>query len=84
MFQLDSDDWDECRIPGSDSLIKPKQCLFCTHNSKNMVKNLKHMSEAHSFFIPDVEFCTDVKGLLLYLGEKVRYLCGCVHLYVSL
>lgn len=37
-----------------------------------MVKNLKHMSEAHSFFIPDVEFCTDVKGLLLYLGEKVR------------
>ncbi|XP_045455421.1 zinc finger protein 622 isoform X3 [Melitaea cinxia] len=69
--ELDSDEWEECRIKGSDSLIKPRDCLFCGHHSKNMVKNLKHMSEAHSFFIPDVEYCSDVKGLLLYLGEKI-------------
>ncbi|CAH0405903.1 unnamed protein product [Chilo suppressalis] len=69
--ELDSDEWEECRIKGTDSLIKPRECLFCTHRSKNMVKNLKHMSEAHSFFIPDVEYCVDVKGLLLYLGEKI-------------
>ncbi|XP_028164368.1 cytoplasmic 60S subunit biogenesis factor ZNF622 [Ostrinia nubilalis] len=69
--ELDSDEWEECRIKGSDSLIKPRDCLFCTHHSKNMVKNLKHMSEAHSFFIPDLEYCIDVKGLLLYLGEKI-------------
>ncbi|XP_013166493.1 PREDICTED: zinc finger protein 622 [Papilio xuthus] len=75
--ELDSDEWDECRIKESDSLIKPRDCLFCTHHSKNMVKNLKHMSEAHSFFIPDVEYCVDVKGLLLYLGEKISqgYMC---------
>lgn len=71
--QLDSDEWDECRIQESDSLIKPRDCLFCVHHSKNMVKNLKHMSEAHSFFIPDVEFCINIRGLLLYLGEKVKY-----------
>lgn len=68
---MDSDEWEECRIKGSDSLIKPRDCLFCNHHSKNMVKNLKHMSTAHSFFIPDVEYCVNVKGLLLYLGEKV-------------
>ncbi|XP_045502469.1 zinc finger protein 622 [Colias croceus] len=69
--ELDSDEWEECRIQGSDSLIKPRDCLFCGHHSKNMVKNLKHMSITHSFFIPDVEYCTDIKGLLLYLGEKI-------------
>ncbi|XP_026725967.1 zinc finger protein 622 [Trichoplusia ni] len=69
--ELDSDEWEECRILGSDSLIKPQDCLFCGHHSKNMVKNLKHMSEAHSFFIPDVEYCVNIKDLLLYLGEKI-------------
>ncbi|XP_013195369.2 cytoplasmic 60S subunit biogenesis factor ZNF622 [Amyelois transitella] len=75
--ELDSDEWEECRIKGSDSLIKPRDCLFCSHHSKNMVKNLKHMSVAHSFFIPDIEYCVDVKGLLLYLGEKISraYMC---------
>lgn len=29
------------------------------------------MSVAHSFFIPDTEYCTDLEGLLYYLGEKV-------------
>ncbi|KAG6453621.1 hypothetical protein O3G_MSEX008265 [Manduca sexta] len=75
--ELDSDEWDECRIKGSDSLVKPRDCLFCGHHSKNMVKNLKHMSVAHSFFIPDVEYCVNIKELLLYLGEKISqgYMC---------
>ncbi|KAF9419269.1 hypothetical protein HW555_004196 [Spodoptera exigua] len=75
--ELDSDEWEECRIKGSDSLIKPRDCLFCGHHSKNIVKNLKHMSEAHSFFIPDVEYCINIKELLLYLGEKISqgYMC---------
>lgn len=75
--ELDSDEWEECRIKSSDSLIKPRDCLFCGHHSKNMVKNLKHMSESHSFFIPDVEYCVNIKDLLLYLGEKISqgYMC---------
>ncbi|XP_047514850.1 zinc finger protein 622 [Pieris napi] len=75
--ELDSDEWDECRVKGSDSLIKPQDCLFCGHHSKNMVKNLRHMSVTHSFFIPDVEYCVDLKGLILYLGEKISqgYMC---------
>lgn len=35
------------------------------------------MTIAHSFFIPDPEYCTDIKGLLEYLGEKIiiGYMC---------
>jgi len=29
------------------------------------------MSAEHSFFIPDAEYCSDIDGLLDYLGSKV-------------
>ncbi|XP_044727648.1 zinc finger protein 622 [Chrysoperla carnea] len=71
--EVDSDEWDE----DTENPIEGNNCLFCSHHSKNLVKNLNHMTVAHSFFIPDVEYCTDVKGLLMYLGEKVTqgYMC---------
>ncbi|XP_004523676.1 zinc finger protein 622 [Ceratitis capitata] len=65
--QIDSDEWE--KLP--ENPLSEKDCLFCTHTSEDMVENLKHMSTAHSFFIPDTEFCTDLEGLLNYLGEKV-------------
>ncbi|XP_011211994.2 zinc finger protein 622 [Bactrocera dorsalis] len=65
--QIDSDEWE--KLP--ENPLSEKDCLFCTHVSEDMVENLKHMSVAHSFFIPDAEFCTDLEGLLYYLGEKV-------------
>lgn len=55
-------------LPGS---IPVTDCLFCSHHSKSLMKNVAHMTKAHSFFIPDVEFLVDVKGLVRYLGEKV-------------
>ncbi|XP_054480453.1 cytoplasmic 60S subunit biogenesis factor ZNF622 [Anoplopoma fimbria] len=55
-------------LPGS---IPVTDCLFCSHHSKSLMKNLAHMTKVHSFFIPDVEFLVDVKGLVRYLGEKV-------------
>lgn len=70
---LDSDEW----IEDINNPIKSNNCLFCDNHSKSLVKNLKHMTIAHSFFIPDPEYCTDVKGLLSYLGEKIfaGYMC---------
>ncbi|KAH8269662.1 hypothetical protein KR026_000739 [Drosophila bipectinata] len=65
--EVDSDEWD--KIP--ENPLTERDCLFCTHNSEDLVENLKHMSVAHSFFIPDTEYCTDIEGLLYYLGEKV-------------
>ncbi|XP_019134770.2 zinc finger protein 622 [Larimichthys crocea] len=55
-------------LPGS---IPVTDCLFCSHHSKSLMKNVAHMTKVHSFFIPDVEFLVDLKGLIRYLGEKV-------------
>lgn len=46
-------------------------CLFCPHHSHSLMKNMAHMTKVHSFFIPDVEYLIDLKGLVHYLGEKV-------------
>jgi len=64
--EVDSDEWEEDGDP-----IPPTDCLFCGHHSKNIENNLRHMAEKHSFFVPDLEYCTDVEGLLEYLGCKV-------------
>lgn len=46
-------------------------CLFCSHHSRTLLRNINHMTKSHSFFIPDVEFLVDLRGLIKYLGEKV-------------
>lgn len=65
---VDSDEWNDFDI---ENPIDNNDCIFCENHSKNLTKNLKHMSIAHSFFIPDAEYCCDIKGLLAYLAEKV-------------
>ncbi|XP_067011987.2 cytoplasmic 60S subunit biogenesis factor ZNF622 [Anabrus simplex] len=72
--EVDSDEW-EAEL--GDNPIANNDCLFCSHHSGSMLKNLKHMSVAHSFFIPDTEYVVDMKGLLMYLGEKISqyYMC---------
>ncbi|XP_035740310.1 zinc finger protein 622-like [Vespa mandarinia] len=70
---VDSDEW----IEDTDNPIKNNNCLFCKNHSRSIVRNLRHMTMAHSFFIPDPEYCIDIKGLLTYLGEKIyaNYMC---------
>lgn len=63
----DEDEWEE--VEGDP--IPVTTCLFCSKESKNVEANLSHMSRNHGFFIPDVEYCTDLEGFLEYLGEKV-------------
>lgn len=53
-------------LPGS---LPVTDCLFCPHHSRTLMKNVAHMTKAHSFFIPDVEFLVDLRGLIRYLGE---------------
>ncbi|XP_077579781.1 cytoplasmic 60S subunit biogenesis factor ZNF622 [Stigmatopora nigra] len=55
-------------LPGS---IPVTECMFCTHRSKTLVRNVAHMTRVHGFFIPDLQYLTDLQGLLRYLGEKV-------------
>lgn len=71
--EVDSDEWND----DVENPIDNNDCLFCLHHSRNFLNNLKHMTVAHSFFVPDVEYCIDLQGLLRYLGEKVSqgYMC---------
>lgn len=66
--EVDSDEWDE----DTENPIERNDCMFCLHHSRTLLKNIKHMTIAHTFFIPDVEYCTDIRGLLCYLGEKIH------------
>lgn len=65
--EVDSDEWDD----NFENLISVNDCLFCGISNENVVQNLTHMSSEHSFFIPDVEYCIDIEGLLAHLGEKI-------------
>ena len=47
-----------------------EECLFCSHVSDSLETNVQHMTSAHSFFIPDVEYLTDLPGLIGYLGME--------------
>ncbi|XP_055844698.1 cytoplasmic 60S subunit biogenesis factor ZNF622 [Episyrphus balteatus] len=71
--EVDSDEWEDV----GPNPIADNNCIFCDEHSEDLVDNLKHMSVAHSFFIPDAEFCTDLEGLLFYLGDKVcnHFIC---------
>jgi pre-60S factor REI1 len=58
--------------------IAVDHCLFCPEVSKDMEANIRHMTIAHSFFIPDLEYVVDLEGLLAYLGEKVGVMRMCL------
>lgn len=54
-----------------DNPITNNECMFCNHRSESLVDNVKHMSVAHSFFIPDADYLVDMEGLLVYLADKI-------------
>ncbi|GJP33510.1 hypothetical protein CLOM_g18044 [Closterium sp. NIES-68] len=48
------------------------QCFFCDKKSKGGLDEcVEHMHKHHGFFIPDMEFLTDLQGMLQYLAAKV-------------
>lgn len=70
---LDSQEW----LDDLENPIERNDCLFCDHHSRSLTRNLKHMMVEHSFFVPDLEYCIDQRGLLTYLGQKIynEYKC---------
>ncbi|XP_033639240.1 zinc finger protein 622-like [Asterias rubens] len=77
MADEEDGEWEE--IEGEP--ISVTDCLFCSHSSRSVVNNCKHMTQSHSFFLPNVEFLVDLEGLLAYLGEKVG--CGFMCLWCN-
>lgn len=71
---VDSDDDAEGDI---DFVMDTNACIFCNEVSPDLVTNIEHMSIAHSFFIPDTEYCVSLENLIEYLLIKVTkdYIC---------
>lgn len=67
----DNDDDDDDDDDIEEDTLEVTDCLFCPHHSVSLEENMKHMTRSHSFFIPDLEYVVDLKGLLTYLCEKV-------------
>ena len=67
------------KIAAARSRLSPTDCLFCAHVSSSLEDNLLHMSGEHSFFIPDLEYLTDLTGLITYLGEKIAVGNVCIY-----
>ena len=52
--------------------LSPQHCLFCTASPFSAVEEcVEHMAAHHGFFIPDIEFLSDLEGLLQYLSDKI-------------
>lgn len=64
---LDSDEW----LEDSKYQVYESNCLFCDHHSRTLMNSVKHMLKKHSFFVPDLEYCVDLNGLLEYLEQKI-------------
>jgi pre-60S factor REI1 len=54
-------------------------CLFCNAISETLDLNLKHMSETHGFFIPNIDLVNNLSSILEYLNKKVRELMICLY-----
>jgi len=78
----DSDEWEDVEEEEIEDLeeldddeiseaLPPTSCLFCSHESKSLDDNFRHMTKSHSFFIPDFKYVMDLEGYLIYLGAKV-------------
>ena len=72
----DDSEWEDCSDEDSDNevnriTVDTNDCLFCYHESDSTEKNIKHMTDAHSFFIPDIEYVSDIDGLIGYLAGKI-------------
>lgn len=65
--EIDSDEWEDDYV----NPIEENGCMFCSHTSEDLTTNLQHMAVAHSFFVPDMEYVTDLQGLMVYLAEKI-------------
>ncbi|OIW03057.1 hypothetical protein TanjilG_19337 [Lupinus angustifolius] len=72
----ENDDMDE-EDDDSFEELDPSCCFMCDRELKTIESCMVHMHKHHGFFIPDVEYLKDPKGLLTYLGLKVKrdYIC---------
>jgi pre-60S factor REI1 len=59
--------------------LEETECLFCNFKGNTFEEKMEHMTVEHTFFIPDVEYLANLKGLLAYLGEKISIGNTCIY-----
>lgn len=57
---------------GFEEELDPTSCFMCDLQNDSIENCMVHMHKKHGFFIPDIEYLKDPKGLLTYLGLKVK------------
>ena len=67
----ESDDDDDEDDDDFEMEFDPTCCFMCDQEQNTIESCIVHMHKQHGFFIPDVEYLKDPKGLLTYLGLKV-------------
>lgn len=63
---MDADGMDD-----DEELLDASCCFMCDLQHDTIETCMVHMHKQHGFFIPDVEYLKDPRGLLTYLGLKV-------------
>jgi pre-60S factor REI1 len=61
--------------------LEPTDCLFCADAPKfaSVELCIEHMASAHSFYIPDLPFITDIAAFLQFLGQKIGIGNACLN-----
>uniref|UniRef100_A0A7N0U956 C2H2-type domain-containing protein n=1 Tax=Kalanchoe fedtschenkoi TaxID=63787 RepID=A0A7N0U956_KALFE len=62
-----------------EEVLNPSTCFMCDKEHDSIENCIVHLHKAHGFFIPDVEYLKDPKGLLMYLGLKVKKDFACLY-----
>ncbi|KAL9258823.1 Cytoplasmic 60S subunit biogenesis factor REI1 homolog 1-like protein [Drosera capensis] len=60
-----------------EDVVDPTCCFMCDLEHETIESCMVHLHKKHGFFIPDIEYLKDARGLLTYMGIKVKrdYLC---------
>ena len=66
----DDDDTYMDDLANEEGAIVGDCCFFCNQQSPTMEQNLEHMSLKHGFYIPDLEYCANLDGLVSYIGQS--------------
>lgn len=76
MDEVEEQDVEEEEFGGSFrfGVIFVTDCLFCFYYLSFFVKNVVYMIKVYSFFIFDIEYFFDFKGLIKYLGRYSSFI----------
>jgi len=59
--------------------LEVEECLLCGFKSEDIQKNIQHMYVEHGFYVPDIEFITDLNAFIQYLCQKVGIGNACLY-----